>query len=184
MAKEIKTLIVVSKDELLLNLFKKIVEENNDELKLVCWDEETWLQEKKVGIIDDKVLLIGKIKGWDSLVPLIDKKYDKHGIMYGWSTSQAIMLADVTGIDESGAYNLFLDDLNAYDIPSSLKGERVEEVVEEKEKNFFQKAFEFVKKTVKPITDKVDPEQKKKNRQQYILGINEFYKNDIKDFIK
>ena len=79
---ESKTLIVVykEKDELILNLLRKLVEtkednaENGDvvgtkdgSVKIVSWTEKVWLEQKKAGTIEDKVLLIGDIKGVDSL---------------------------------------------------------------------------------------------------------------------
>ena len=63
-----KTLIVVCKDEMLINQLKKFVETNDDKnvdsivgtidgsVNIVSWDEKTWIANKKAGNINDKVL--------------------------------------------------------------------------------------------------------------------------------
>lgn len=69
---EPKTLIVVYKDELILNQLKKLVETNDDDketgmivgtedgsITIVAWDEKMWLSQKKAGTVEDKVLFIG-----------------------------------------------------------------------------------------------------------------------------
>ena len=77
-----KTLIVVYKDEMLMNQLKKLVETNDDSesgdivgttddsLNIVSWTEKVWLGNKKAGNIKDKVLFLGEIKGTDKLIPV------------------------------------------------------------------------------------------------------------------
>ena len=99
---EPQTLIVVYKDEVVLNQLKKLVETKDDKegeivgtedgsVTIVSWTEKVWLENKKAGTIDAKVLLIGKIKGADKLEPVIDVKFDKWGIKYGWAGKQAVI---------------------------------------------------------------------------------------------
>ena len=77
-----KTLIVVYKDEMLMNQLKKLVEINDDSesgdivgttddsINIVSWTEKVWLGNKKAGNIKDKVLFLGEIKGTDKLIPV------------------------------------------------------------------------------------------------------------------
>lgn len=65
-----KTLIVVYKDEMLMNQLKKLVETNDDSINIVSWTEKVWLGNKKAGNIKDKVLFLGEIKGTDKLIPV------------------------------------------------------------------------------------------------------------------
>lgn len=77
-----KTLIVVYKDEMLMNQLKKLVETNDDSesgdivgttddsINIVSWTETVWLGNKKAGNIKDKVLFLGEIKGTDKLIPV------------------------------------------------------------------------------------------------------------------
>ena len=69
-----KTLIVVYKDELLMNRLKKMVETRDDSeedvvgtrddsIKIVSWTERVWLGNKKAGNIQGKILFLGDIKG-------------------------------------------------------------------------------------------------------------------------
>ena len=83
---EPQTLIVVCKDEMLINQLRKMVETKDDEgeesivgtrdgsVKIVAWTEKIWLEQKKAGNIEAKVLLIGDIKGVDRLIPVLDIK--------------------------------------------------------------------------------------------------------------
>ena len=109
---ETVTLIVVYKDELLLNLLKKLIETNDDvddehpigvtdnSVRIVAWDEKVWLDQKKAGNINNKVLFLGKVKGWDKLVPLLDVQFDEYGIKYGWAGNQAVLITDVKALDD------------------------------------------------------------------------------------
>lgn len=77
-----KTLIVVYKDEMLMNQLKKLVETNDDSesgdivgttddsINIVSWTEKVWLWNKKAGNIKDKELFLGEIKGTDKLIPV------------------------------------------------------------------------------------------------------------------
>ena len=87
-----KTLIVVYKDEMLVNQLKKMVETNDDaengdtvgtrdgSINIVSWSEKVWLINKKAGNIKDKVLFIGDVKGTDKLTPVIDVKFNDCGV--------------------------------------------------------------------------------------------------------
>ena len=72
-----KTLIVVYKDELLMNQLKKMVETHDDNeqgvvgtrddsINIVSWTEKVWLENKKAGNIQGKILFLGEIKGTDA----------------------------------------------------------------------------------------------------------------------
>ena len=115
-----KTLIVVYKDELLANQIKKLVETNDDNgtnevvgtrdnsIKIVSWNEKTWLSNKRAGNIDSKVLFIGNIKGVDKLIPVIDVKFNKYGVKYGWAGKQAVIYIDDKELSDTESYSEFL----------------------------------------------------------------------------
>lgn len=86
-----KTLIVVYKDELLMNQLKKMVETHDDDaqgiigtrddsISIISWTEKVWLGNKKAGNIQGKILFLGDIKGTDKLIPVIDVKFDECGV--------------------------------------------------------------------------------------------------------
>ncbi len=145
MFNETKSLIVVYKDELLLNQLRKLVETKDDtedavvgvkdgSVKIVSWNEKMWLGQKKNGTINNKVLFIGDIKETDKLIPVLDVKFEKHGVMYGWAGNQAVLTCDPKKLSAE-EYQEFLREIENLDIPESIKkANRIEdEVIEEAE---------------------------------------------------
>ena len=130
---ETKTLIVVYKDELMLNQLKKLIETKDDSetdgvvgvtdesVRIVAWTEKVWRDQKKAGNINNKVLFLGDIKDTDKLIPIIDIKYDQYGITYGWAGNQAILYVDPKALAQENIYNEFIEKLSAYSPPDILK---------------------------------------------------------------
>lgn len=194
MLTEPKNLIVVYKDELVLNQLKKLVETNDDKegqvvgttdgsVTIVAWSEKVWLDNKKAGTIEDKVLLIGKIKGADKLEPIIDVKYNKWGIKYGWAGKQALIQVDENSISKE-EYQKFLDVFSGNNLPEKKK----------KEEN---KLLKFGKAYLKLTTALAFPlvgaggvahdyfKNKGELRQQlFLYGILHLYENDLEAFMK
>lgn len=123
-----KTLIVVYKDEMLLNLVKKLIEtkapgeEESPEIKIVSWTEKAWLAQKKEGNLDSKVLFLGDIKGTDKLIPVLDIKYCEHGVQYGWAGTQAVLFATPKEISKHDEYEAFMTELRTMQVPAVIKG--------------------------------------------------------------
>lgn len=127
-----KTLIVVYKDEMLVNQLKKMVETHDDtengiigtrddSISIVSWTEKVWLANKKAGNIQGKILFLGEIKGTDKLIPVIDMKHDKYGVRIGWAGNQAIVYAEPKVLRSREDYNSFLEELSMYPVPELLK---------------------------------------------------------------
>ncbi len=128
-----KTLIVVYKDEMVVNQLKKMVEtkDDNDEeeivgtrddsINIVAWDEKVWLENKKAGNISDKVLFLGNVKGTDKLVPVIDIKFDEYGIKYGWAGNQAVLFTDTKYLENRNEYLAFIEKLSELPVPDIIK---------------------------------------------------------------
>lgn len=127
-----KTLIVVYKDEMLLNQLKKMVETHDDNedgivgtrddsINIVSWKEKVWMENKKAGNIQDKILFLGDIKGTDKLIPVLDIKFDNYGVKYGWAGNQAVLFADPKKLTDRKAYDAFLQELTKLPIPEFLK---------------------------------------------------------------
>ena len=134
-----KTLIVVYKDELLKNQLKKMVETHDDNeqgvvgtrddsISIVSWTEKRWLEEKKAGNIQEKILFLDEIKGANKdLIPLIDVKFDECGVKFGWSGKQAVVYADPKVLTTRKDYDTFLKKLFALPVlvPDCLKSTKV-----------------------------------------------------------
>lgn len=127
-----KTLIVVYKDELLMNQLKKMVETHDDNehgaigtrddsINIVSWTEKVWLGNKKAGNIQGKILFLGEIKGTDKLIPVIDVKFDECGVKFGWAGNQAVVYAASKVLTTRKDYDAFLEKLSALPVPSFLK---------------------------------------------------------------
>lgn len=133
MFSQAKTLIVVYKDEMLLNQLKKLVESNDDasdgavfgttddSINIVSWTEKVWLNNKTAGNIKDKVLFLGEIKGTDKLTPVVDIKFDKHGVKFGWAGNQAVLFVDPKVINTTIDYEAFLKELAQQPVPEIIK---------------------------------------------------------------
>ena len=160
-----KTLIVVYKDEMLVNQLKKLVESHDDidadnivgtaddSINIVSWDEKVWLANKKAGNIKDKVLFLGDIKGTEKLIPVVDNVFDKYGVRFGWAGNQAILYADVAALADKTVYVEFFNELSECPIPEMLK----KAVVMDAENG----AVDVVDTTTEIGTD-VDVEEKRK----------------------
>lgn len=127
-----KTLIVVYKDELLMNQLKKMVETHDDNdksvvgtrddsINIVSWTEKVWNGNKKAGNIQGKILFLGDIKGTDKLIPVLDVKFDDCGVKYGWAGNQAVLFVDPKTLTDRKAYDEFLQKLSELPVPSFLK---------------------------------------------------------------
>ena len=127
-----KTLIVVYKDELLMNQLKKMIETNDDaedavigtkddSINIVSWTEKVWLGNKKAGNIQGKILFLGDIKGTDKLIPVLDVKFDYRGVKYGWAGNQAVLYVELEELTNREIYDEFLKKMSELPIPSFLK---------------------------------------------------------------
>lgn len=127
-----KTLIVVYKDEMLMNQLKKLVETHDDDaqnvvgtrddsINIVSWTEKVWLGNKKAGNIQGKILYLGDIKGTDKLIPVVDLKFDECGVRFGWAGNQAVVYADPKVLLTRDDYDVFLEKLSSLPVPDFLK---------------------------------------------------------------
>lgn len=193
MCTEPKTLIVVYKDELVLNQLKKFVETNDDDKEngkivgtedgsviIVAWNEKMWLEQKKAGTIDSKVLFIGNTKGIDKLAPIIDVKYDKWGIKYGWAGKQALLQVDETALLKRENYNAFLEAFKKAMLPRKEE-ERLPVKIAKKGGIFF--LFGLIGLSASVVADLFEDKNKVK-QQQLLFGVAELYRKDLETFMK
>ncbi len=130
---EPKTLIVIYKNEMLVNQLKKLVETNDDlneetivgvrdgSVRIVSWTEEVWKAQKKAGNISNKVLYLGDFKDTKTLLPIMETKFDRFGIKYGWAGNQALIVSDPNVFSNNVLYKEFLDELALYSLPEVIK---------------------------------------------------------------
>lgn len=129
----VKTLIVVYKDEMIVNQLKKMIETKDDvsdeevigtrdgSINIVAWNEKVWLGNKKAGNIKDKVLFLGDIKGTDKLTPVLDVKFNEYGVKFGCAGNQAVLYVDNSIATNREKYIEFISKLSELPIPEMIK---------------------------------------------------------------
>lgn len=217
-----QTLIIVYKDEMLANQMKKLIETKDDadgsvtgtrdnSINVVTWTEKIWLANKKAGNITSKVLFLGDIKGVDSLIPVIDVKFEKYGVRFGWAGNQAVIYAEPNKIKSIESYGEFHAALAKLPVPQAVKDvikpksapvEKVasEPVVQEAEperkgimakgKGFFKKAGNAIGDTFADLGAKamIFSEENFKNkkameRQMLFYGVIYMYNEGLEAFM-
>ena len=190
-----KTLITVYKDEVALNLLRKLVETKDDNsetgdivgtkdgsVTIVAWSPKLWATNKKAGntgSIENKILFIGDIQGGESLIPVIDWKYDRWGIKYGWAGRQAVILADPHGVAKRADYKAFRDEFASKTLPQEKKTSIWGTLAKD---TLVTAAFGVVGLGLKTG---IDTFRKKKNiqRQLFLYGIMHFYIENMEEFM-
>ncbi len=219
---EPKTLIVVYKDEMLANQMKKLIETRDDasgavtgtkddSINVVTWTEKVWLANKKAGNITSKVLFLGDIKGVDALIPVLDVKFEKHGVRYGWAGNQAAIYVNPNEIRSIKNYYAFHTELEELPAPQTIKDaikpkvlstqneeteEEVDQTAEEtkgfiaKGKGLFKKVGNSIGGVVTELSTKalVFSEENFKNkkvmeRQMLFFGVIHLYSEGLETFI-
>lgn len=195
---EEKNIIIVYKDELLLNQLKKLIQTNDDNeeyvgtvdnsIKIISWDEKTWIHNKKAGNINDKVLFLGSIKGTEKLIPVVDVMFDKYGVKYGWAGNQFVLWVDSSELETQ--YNDFLNELSNMPIPDKYKDVISKPIIlgDSSEstnsfKKFINRASTVVVNTGASIIN-ASKDKKNKEMQMYLYGIINLYLNHLQKFME
>lgn len=200
MFEESRNLIVVykEKDEVAFNQLKKMVDTKDDDaesgtivgtedgtVKIVAWNEKTWLDNKRsgnTGMLDDKILFLGDIKGVDKLIPTLDIKFNQYGVSYGFSGKQAAIIIDTKYLKKKEVYDEFIVDLKKVCTATTV----------EKKKN-----LDFKDKIKKVVTYSIwggigamaivyyaFADEKLVRSQQLLYAVVKLYQNDLDKFMK
>jgi hypothetical protein len=194
---EPQTLIVVYKDELVANQLRKMVTTKDDgdgeevvgtkdgSVRIVSWTEKVWLDQKKAGNIDSKVLFVGDIKGTDKLVPILDIKFDDCGVKYGWAGNQAVVCADPKVLLPKGEYNAFVEKLKAMPVPEKLKAKAIDTKDVVVKAGAVGAAWAFLGPIGAAAAFALGTKDKAKVMQQMLFyGIINLYNNHLEEFMK
>lgn len=207
MFEEPRNLLVVykKKDELTLNHLKKFVDTKDDDsenekiigtedgsVKIVSWDEKTWLDNKKAGNtgdVDDKILFLGNIKGVDKLIPTLDIKFNKFGVSYGFSGKQAAIIIDPTQLNKRETYLKFIDDLKS--VCECKTTDRARAYDSRNKKAFKTEVFfTAIFALTNPISlatflvGEAFDDAETVHNQQLLYGVAKLYLNDLDAFMK
>ncbi len=203
---EPRNLLVVykSKDEISLNQLRKFVDTKDDDpenekivgtedgtIKIIAWDEKTWIDNKKAGnsgYLDDKILFLGDIKGVDKLIPTLDIKFDEFGVSYGFSGKQAAIIVDPKPLNNPEIYDNFMKKLNEVCDASTAREKKyfdtrdLKDVAKKGVKYYFAAAL-FWPSVVGAVNHGVKDAKLVRN-QQLLYGISMLYLNDLDAFMK
>ncbi len=196
------TLIVVYKDELLVNQLKKLIETKDDgasdsvvgttdgSVQIVAWTEKVWLEQKKTGNISAKILFLGDIKGTDKLIPVIDIKFEKFGVKYGWAGNQAVLTADPKAMKSREDYASFLADLGQLPAPvsvkSAIKATENHKITVKKEdgKLDVKGMFSAIGANMADTAKDTFSNRKSLVQQMLVYGVINLYNKDLESFIQ
>ncbi|MBR2644583.1 MAG: hypothetical protein IKD54_04755 [Clostridia bacterium] len=182
-----RNLAFVTKDELLFQQLKKLVETDDDEaevvigtkdgtVRLVRWEEQKWLYRSRTDTVDTKVLVIGDCKGADSGVKLMNAIYDQYGIRYGWIGNCAYVHADLRRIRAKGVYDAFLRELREMPAPEIIKEDK-------KLRLNWKTGLKTALATPLMAKDLYDDTVAVK-RQMYFFGVIHFYYHGLEEFLE
>lgn len=190
------SLIVVykEKDEMAVNQLRKLLDSKDDTedgvvgvqdrtVKVVAWTEKVWLQNKASGKLDSKVLLIDDIKGAKSLLPIIEVKYSKHGITYGWAGNQAIISIEEKALFKKEDYEAFLADLK--EIADRIGAEYGKKVAEDAAKLLKEVWLTAIPLVGNFFSGKLMGDALKQVREQMVMfAVTHIYLNHLDKFMK
>ena len=182
-----RNLAFVTKDELLFQQLKKLVETDDDEaevvigtkdgtVRLVRWEEQKWLYRSRTDTVDTKVLVIGDCKGADSGVKLMNAIYDQYGIRYGWIGNCAYVHADLRRIRAKGVYDAFLKEMREMPAPEIIKEDK-------KLRLNWKTGLKTALATPLMAKDLYDDTVAVK-RQMYFFGVIHFYYHGLEEFLE
>lgn len=195
---EEKNLIIVynKEYEIAFNYLKKLIESKDDlddgtvigtedeSVKVIGWDEKTWLDNKKAGNLDDKILFIGDISGIDNLIPILDIKFKEYGVSYGVAGKQAVVFVNEKELKKEDDYDKFYHDLQIVcknDITQEYNGSFKSSL------SGLGKAWYYVMHVHPAVTVQDIVLSKKEAKavriQQLFYGITKLYYNDLNSFM-
>ena len=190
------TLIVVYKDELLVNQIKKLVETNDDKnaettvgtkdgtVNIVSWTEKVWLEQKKAGNINNKVLFLGDIKGTDKLIPIIDIQFEEYGVKYGWAGSQAVIFIEPKAIKSKAEYDAFFEKLCTLPVPDSIKVSQAAPEAPDKQHSGFKGFWGNLSANAAVLAHDIFSDKAMVRRQMLFYGIINLYNNHLETFMQ
>lgn len=204
---EKKKLVVVyeNKDELPFNYFKKLIETDDDDkesgvvvgsedgsIQVIGWTEKVYLDNSKKGNITNKVIFLDDVKGVKNITPIMDKKFDKYGISYGFAGNQAVISIDESKIKDADMFeemrSFFENDLkeNGYKKSDDNNAQLVTRNAGNAKK----------KRTISIVVSALQPfygipfvinavvTYKKLRNDMFIYAISKFYLDELDSFMK
>ena len=123
--KEKLLIVYEQKDELAYNYLRKLIETNDDNnetgeivgskdntISVIGWTEKVYLDNIKKKAINGKVIYLDDVKGTDNIAPIIDVRFDRFGICYGFAGKKALISIDENKIKSKEDFDEMKDYLH------------------------------------------------------------------------
>ncbi len=190
-----KLLIVVCKDDLLLNEIRKLVETNDDteeaiigtkdnSIKFVSWTEKTWKNNANDNRLNQaKLLFVGDVEETKKLAPIINTKFKKFGVTYGWTGNRAIIDTKEECLENKKDYTAFLKELKSIPLPETVKNTKK---IAGKTKTLATVAATLLLGPIGTAGSLIGMHAKDKKtltQQMLFYGIINLYNNDLESFM-
>ena len=180
------SLVVVAKDELIAQAMAQLIERNDDTDEgvvgtkdgsvYVIVADEKFYQKFLVGrVAGQKKLFIGNLKISENLRKSSVKRFEKHGVSFGWAGSDAYISCETKKLDKKSDYEAFLKEISEIDFDKLDKGNA-------RFKMSIANAAKIAFATPILLKDVYDY-QVKVTRQQLVYGIYSMYMEGLDSFL-
>lgn len=207
MFNEKKKLMVVyeKKDEMPFNYLKKLIETDDDDkenniivgsedgsISVIGWTEKVYRDNKEKGNISNKIIFLDDVKGVKKITPIMDKKFDKFGISYGFAGNQAVISIDESAVKDKKVYKEMIDFFEEYykeknfrDINSDVNPKSTSNPGDAKKKKIVAIAVTacYPLGGIPYVVDAVKTNRKLRD-EMFLFAITKFYLDELDAFVK
>lgn len=180
------SLVIVAKDEMLAQAMAQLVEREDDtensvvgtkdgSVYVIVADEKFYQKVLMGRLKGQKKLFIGNIKSSEALRKSSVKRFESHGVTYGWAGNDAYITNDTKQLEKKPAYEAFLNEIEEIDFDKLDKSNA-------RFKMNLINAAKIAFATPILLKDLYDY-QVKVTRQQLVYGIYKMYLEDLDKFI-
>ena len=180
------SLVIVAKDELLAQAMAQLIDRNDDtednvvgtkdgSVYVIVADEKFYQKVLAGRVAGQKKLFIGNIKSSESVRKSSVKRFEAHGVSYGWGGTDAYISNEVKALDKKADYEAFLKEIESIDFDRLDKDNA-------RFKMNLVSAAKIAFATPILLKDLYDY-QVKVTRQQLIYGIYKMYVEDLDRFL-
>ena len=127
---DMKKLVVVCEDDELYSQVLSFVNAYNatpdiavfgKKIQIARWTEEKWAYRMKRGMIDYRILLVGKVKGTKKLREMMNIKASEYGVRCGYLGNIVCIETDPSALSKKAVYEDFLSKLSELPVPEYQK---------------------------------------------------------------
>ena len=180
------SLVIVAKDELLAQAMAQLIDRTDDteenvvgtkdgSVYVIVADEKFYQKVLAGRVAGQKKLFIGSIKSSENVRKSSVKRFEAHGVSYGWGGTDAYITNEVKALDKKADYDAFLKEIEGIDFDKLDKGDA-------RFKMNLVAAAKIAFATPILLKDLYDY-QVRVTRQQLIYGIYKMYTEDLDRFL-